>query len=103
MSKKQPFELRVEFKEFLHFIRHSKLMMFGLILNVIWLVGTVSLYVYLGLEGTLNDTIITYDFDVFYTSGSVLRDDLSQLYTSSLYELPFRYLPSFAYVFASLT
>lgn len=103
MSKKQPFELRVEFKEFLHFIRHSKLMMFGLILNVIWLVGTVSLYIYLGLEGTLNDTIITYDFDVFYTSGSVLRDDLSQLYTSSLYELPFRYLPSFAYVFASLT
>lgn len=69
---------------------------FAVILNAIYLVITFIFFFY--LESPLMSSINS-DYLTFYNAGLIVIDDLPNLYNSSLYLFPFRYLPISAYFF----
>ena len=69
---------------------------FAVILNTIYLVITFIFFFY--LESPLMSSSNS-DYLTFYNAGLIVIDDLPNLYNSSLYLFPFRYLPISAYFF----
>ncbi len=69
---------------------------FAVILNAIYLVITFIFFFY--LESPLMSSSNS-DYLTFYRAGLIVIDDLPNLYNSSLYLFPFRYLPISAYFF----
>lgn len=69
---------------------------FAVILNAIYLVITFIFFFY--LESPLMSSSNS-DYLTFYNAGLIVIDDLPNLYNSSLYLFPFRYLPISAYFF----
>lgn len=84
---------------FLQFLKQSKSLKTALIVNIGFYLGVTIAFLYYYFTGTLNSTIMTLDFRVFYTSIELLNTDPSALYTSPQYQLPFRYIPVFSYLF----
>ncbi|TET58614.1 MAG: DUF2029 domain-containing protein [Promethearchaeota archaeon] len=70
--------------------------LFAVILNAIYLVITFIFFFY--LESPLMSSSNS-DYLTFYRAGLIVIDDLPNLYNSSLYLFPFRYLPISAYFF----
>lgn len=70
--------------------------LFAVILNAIYLVITFIFFFY--LESPLMSSSNS-DYLTFYNAGLIVIDDLPNLYNSSLYLFPFRYLPISAYFF----
>jgi len=69
---------------------------FAVILNALYLVITFIFFFY--LESPLMSSSNS-DYLTFYNAGLIVIDDLPNLYNSSLYLFPFRYLPISAYFF----
>ena len=81
---------------FLEYFRTSRLMKVGLAFNLIYYIGVIVGFVFLLLQGTLQDTVFSVDFRVFYEAGLEFANSPADIYLVNPNGLPFRYLPSFA-------
>ncbi|MBD3353825.1 MAG: DUF2029 domain-containing protein [Candidatus Lokiarchaeota archaeon] len=93
------FKIKDEFQKFITYIQSSTLMKLGILFNLIWITFTLFAFFYVLAFDNLSNTVFTEDFEVFYTAGMLIRTNIDELYMSSLYNLPYRYLPTFAYFY----
>jgi hypothetical protein len=88
-----------ELRHFVGFIKASKALRIATyIMGIYYFVITISFVIAVSTH-LLDTTIFSKDFRVFYTAVHILFQNPEQLYMSPEYELPFRYLPMFAYLF----
>ncbi len=95
----QQFSLRKELAEFLERIKNSKLMKWGIAFNLIYIIGVSTVYLFLFTTDSLQGTIFSYDFSVFYLAGKLIVENPTALYSDPHYILPYRYLPFYAYFY----
>jgi hypothetical protein len=90
-------DIPIKFKEFWLFLKGSRLMRIAAWFNVFFLFGT-SVFYLLSLFQVIKPGIFATDFRVFYSSVHLLQSDPLELYYNPSNQLPFRYLPFFAYL-----
>ncbi|UYP44094.1 hypothetical protein NEF87_000379 [Candidatus Lokiarchaeum ossiferum] len=87
-------DIKGEFK----LLRKSNVLCFGIVLNAIFVVLIILLFILSEYSEKVDLAFMSFDFRIFYTSFSLIRSNPSALYTSQQYEFPFRYLPIFSYM-----
>lgn len=88
-------EESISFREY---FKKSKLLQFGFVFNLISLTSVASVFIYLTLIGSVDTTVYSMDFQVFYESGQAFLSSPDSIYTVNPNGLPYRYLPIFAAV-----
>ncbi|MHA2392111.1 MAG: glycosyltransferase 87 family protein [Promethearchaeota archaeon] len=68
-----------------------------------YLIFTILCFIFVPLVIPLENTIIANDYRIFYQSAKIIITDPTQLYTSPVYNMPFRYLPLFSLLFIPYT
>jgi hypothetical protein len=87
---------------FVHFIQNSKILRIAFWVNFLYYIVIQITFLIYNQLGLLNTTVLAIDFRVFIQAVQLLQNAPNQLYSSPLYNLPFRYFPFFAYFFYPL-
>ncbi|MBN2155304.1 MAG: DUF2029 domain-containing protein [Candidatus Lokiarchaeota archaeon] len=86
------FQFLEDLKESTEFIRTSRPLKLCLLLNLIYVIGTLMVFF-------LSDFfLLAHDFRIFGQSSKILLDNPTDLYTSTDYRYPFRYFPLFSFL-----
>jgi hypothetical protein len=92
-----------DLKECTAHIKKTKALKISLVLNLIYVLFTVSAYLILPSFTQIENTIIANDYRIFYQSAQAIVANPEQLYTLPAYNMPFRYLPLFSLLFIPYT
>lgn len=99
MGPSRPRYLWSELRQFARYLWQTRLLRAGIYFTIVYAGIVVGGYLVLAARGVLDASIFADDFAVFHTATRVLHENPAELYASAEYDLPYRYLPMFAYLF----
>ena len=85
------------------YIKNTKSLKLSLIAVLIYVVFTILCFIFVPMIIPLENTIIANDFRIFYQSAQNILSDPTTLYSSPVYNMPYRYLPMFSLLFIPYT
>lgn len=84
---------KVSFQEYLS---KSRMLKFGLAFSLFYYLCVLVVFIYLLAIDSVDSTVYTMDFQVFYEAGQTFLTSPGAIYSVNPNGLPFRYLPAFA-------
>ncbi len=81
---------------FVEYFKNSRLLKAATFFSLTYFAGVIIVFLYLTFTGTVDSTVFSIDFRVFYEAGQMFSSSPGEIYTILPNGLPFRYLPTFA-------
>jgi len=104
MSQSQEFSIFVEdIKSCNDKIRNEIILKLSRLTVLFYLIFAILCFLFVPFFIPLKNTAIANDFRIFYQSAQILLEQPEYLYSSSIYNMPFRYFPFFSLLFIPYT
>ncbi|MFW9867039.1 MAG: hypothetical protein ACFFEN_13165 [Candidatus Thorarchaeota archaeon] len=104
MFQNQKFQPLIEDIKFCNnYIKKTRSLKLSLYAVLVYVIITILCFIFVPMIIPLENTIIANDFRIFYQSAEIIVTDPTQLYASSVYNMPFRYMPMFSLLFIPYT
>lgn len=104
MFKKQKLKPLIEDIQFCsNYIKNTKSLRLSFYTVAIYVLFVILCFLFVPFIIPLEKTVIANDFRIFYQSAQNILSDPTTLYTSPVYNMPFRYLPLFSLLFIPYT
>jgi len=87
---------RVDDIGFVEYFKNSRILKAAMFFSLTYYAAVIIVFLFLIFNGTVDSTVFSIDFRVFYEAGQIFRSSPGEIYTILPNGLPFRYLPTFA-------